>query len=322
LKKNNKVAVVAIGGNALLDIEGKSSYSSQMIRTLKFCKELVKVIKSGYKVVLTHGNGPQVGNLLIQQKTASKYPYMVPSMPLDICVAMTQGQIGYMIEQNLRNVLNENSIDNSIAVVLTQVVVNKNDPAFGEPTKFIGPFFENEKDQFLINQMDWKIKKDSNRGYRRVVPSPKPIDIVEKYEIAELIERGYIVIACGGGGIPVIRGRNGELRGVEAVIDKDLAAEKLATLIGADILVLISSVPQVSLNFDTLMQKNIGRMTKQEAKRYLEEGHFPPGSMGPKVEAAIKFLEDGGKSAIITSAQLAHRALSKRDSGTEIVPYS
>ena len=314
-----KVAVFAFGGNALIDIEGQSSYSTQVAKTVKICRELVKVIKSGYKVVLTHGNGPQVGNLLIQQESAID---MVPSMPLEVCGAMTQGQIGYMLAQNIRNLLYKNVVDRPVVAVITQVVVDKTDLAFGDPTKFVGPFYDKNKAQKLMREKGWKIKKDSNRGYRREVPSPKPIDIVEKYEIAEMIKRNFIVIACGGGGIPVIREMNGDLRGVEAVIDKDLAAEKLATLIGAEELVSITPVEQVSLNFGKPDQKNIKRMTKAEARRYLEEGHFPPGSMGPKVEAAIKFLEDGGKRAIITSAQQAYRALRRRDGGTEIIPHS
>jgi len=312
-----KAAILAFGGNALSGTDGKGTYAEQVVKTTKMCEELVKVLESGYKVVLTHGNGPQVGNLLIQQESATQ---MVPSMPLYVCGAMTQGQIGYMLGQTLRNFLYRNLINKPVAAVVTQVVVDEDDSAFSNPTKFVGPFFNKETAEALMRQRGWQMKEDSNRGYRRVVPSPMPIDIVEKDEIAEMIKRDFIVIACGGGGIPVIRDRNGELRGVEAVIDKDLAAQKLATLIGAEALVIITPVEQVALNFGTPKQKNIKRMTMEEARRYLAEGHFPPGSMGPKVEAAIKFLEEGGRRAIITSAQTAHRAL-RGDGGTEIVPY-
>ncbi len=313
-----KAAVIAFGGNALMGKDGKSNHTDQVMKTVKICEELVKVIESGYRVVITHGNGPQVGNLLIQQESATE---MVPSMPLDVCGAMTQGQIGYMLEQTLRKFLYKNLINKPVAAVITQVVVDRDDPAFNNPTKFVGPFFDKEMAEVLMRQRGWQMKEDSNRGYRRVVPSPKPVDIVEKDEIAEMIRRDFIVIACGGGGVPVIRDGNGELRGIEAVIDKDLAAEKLATFVGAEVLVIIAPVGQVALNFGTPKQKNIKRMSVEEAKRYFAEGHFPPGSMGPKVEAAIKFLEEGGRRAIITSAQTAHRAL-RGEGGTEIVRYS
>jgi carbamate kinase len=313
-----KVAVIAFGGNALMGSDGKSSYENQLMKTVEMCDGLVKVIELGYKVVITHGNGPQVGNLLIQQESATE---MVPAMPLDLCGAMTQGQIGYMVQQTLRNYLYKNVINKSVTAVVTQVIVDKDDPAFRNPTKFVGPFFNEETAEALTRKRGWKMKEDSNRGYRRVVPSPKPIDIVEKDEIAEMIRRDFIVIACGGGGIPVTRDQNGDLHGVEAVVDKDLAAEKLAILIGAEALVIMSPVEQVALNFGTPKQKNIKRMTMEEARRYLEEGHFPPGSMGPKIEAAIKFLEEGGRRSIITSAHIVHMAL-RRDGGTEIVPYS
>ena len=313
-----KVAVVAFGGNALVRSDGKSDFATQVMKTVEMCEEMVRLIEYGYKVVLTHGNGPQVGNLLIQQESSMD---IIPAMPLDVCDAMTQGQIGYMLEQNLRNFLYKNMINKYVAAVVSQVVVDENDPAFHNPTKFVGPFYNKETADTLFQERGWRMKQDSNRGYRRVVPSPKPLDIVEKDEIMEMIKRDFVVIACGGGGIPVIRNLNGELRGVEAVIDKDLAAEKLATLIGAEVLILITPVEQVALNFGTPKQKNISRMTMEEAKRYLEEGHFPPGSMGPKVEAAIKFLEEGGKRSIITSAQAAHKAI-RSQGGTEIIPYS
>ena len=310
-----KLAVLAFGGNAFTNDNGHDSYEDQISRTRKMCSELVKLVKLGYRIIVTHGNGPQVGNLMIQQESA---PEIVPPMPLEVCDAMTQGQIGYMIVQTLRNHLKKNNIDKPVAAILTQVVVDQRDEAFKNPTKFIGPFFNKKTADLLISERNWKMKKDSNRGYRRVVPSPKPVDIVEIEEIAEMVKKDFIVVACGGGGIPVIRKKNGELKGVGAVIDKDLVSEKLATLTSAKTLIMITPVDQVSLYFGTPKQKNIKKMTVDEAKTYLEEGHFPPGSMGPKINAAIKFLEEGGERVLITSAKSTIRAL-ERKGGTEIV---
>ncbi|MGI9533453.1 MAG: carbamate kinase [Thermodesulfobacteriota bacterium] len=310
-----KLAVLAIGGNAFTNENGNDSYDDQLSRTKKMCTELVKLVKQGYRIIVTHGNGPQIGNLLIQQESA---PELVPPMPIEVCDAMTQGQIGYMIVQTLRNHLKKNNIDKHVAAILTQVVVDQRDEAFRNPTKFIGPFFNKKTADLLINERKWEMKKDSNRGFRRVVPSPKPVDIVEKKEITEMIKKDFIVVAGGGGGIPVIRKKNGELKGVGAVIDKDLVSQKLATLTKAKTLIIVTPVDQVALHFGTPRQKNIKKMTVDEAKRYLEEGHFPPGSMGPKMQAAIKFLEEGGDRVLITSVKSTIRAL-ERKSGTEIV---
>ena len=310
-----KLAVLAFGGNAFTEENGKDSYADQLSRTKKMCNEMVKLVKLGYRIIVTHGNGPQIGNLLIQQESG---PEIVPPMPIDVCDAMTQGQIGYMIVQTLRNHLKKNNIEKKVAAVVTQVVVDQRDKAFKNPSKFIGPFFNKKTADLLMSERKWKMKKDSNRGYRRVVPSPKPIDIVEKREIAEMVKKDFIVVACGGGGIPVVRKKNGELKGVGAVIDKDLVSEKLATLTSAKTLIIVTPVDQVSLHFGTPKQKNIKQMTVNEAKKYLKEGHFPPGSMGPKMEAAIKFLEQGGDRVLITSAKSTIKAL-ERKGGTEIV---
>ena len=310
-----KLAVLAFGGNAFTGNNGYDSYEDQLQRTKNMCKEMVKLVKLNYKIIVTHGNGPQIGNLLIQQESASE---IVPAMPIDVCGAMTQGQIGYMIVQTLRNYLIKNNIERPIASIVTQVVVDEKDDAFKNPTKFIGPYFNKKTADLLAFERKWKMRKDSNRGYRRIVPSPKPVDIIEKKEIAEMLKRNFIVVACGGGGIPVIRKKNGELRGVGAVIDKDLVSEKLATLTKAKTLIIVSPVEQVALNFGTSKQKNITKMTVKEAKGYLEEGHFPPGSMGPKIQAAIKFLEEGGERVLITSAKSTVKAL-KNKGGTEII---
>ena len=310
-----KLTVVAFGGNAFSDYKGHGTHQDQLAFAKKISGELVKLVKSGYRIVVTHGNGPQVGNLLIQQEYAS---CAAAPMPVDVCGAMTQGHLGYLIVQTLRNHLRKNNIDKPVAAIITQVVVDEHDEAFTNPSKFIGPFFDKKTADALAREKDWKIKKDSDRGYRRVVPSPKPVDIVEKKEIVDMLERGFIVVACGGGGVPVILGETGELRGVNGVIDKDLVSEKLATLIGAETLVIITPVDRISLFFGTPRQKDIKKMTMDEAEKYLEEGHFPPGSMGPKIEAAIRFLRKGGKRVVITSAKSATKALEGKK-GTEIV---
>lgn len=295
-----KVAVVAFGGNALMGHEGKSSYVDQMRRTDTICRKLLSLFDLGYRIVITHGNGPQVGNILMQQECLMD---SLPPMPLDACNAMTQGQIGYMIEQRLRNIFAERKIKKSVVVFVTQVVVSENDPAFKNPTKFIGPFFKKADIERLEKKEGWQMKEDSGRGYRRIVPSPRPVDIVEKDEIADMANRDLVVVACGGGGIPVLRDRKGNLKGVAAVIDKDYAAERLASLIGADSLILITPVDKASIFYGTPKQKDLGRISVVEAKRYYDEGHFPPGSMGPKIDAAIKFISSGGNRTIITSIE-------------------
>lgn len=295
-----KVAVVAFGGNALMGHEGKSTYADQMRRTDTICRKLLGLFELGYRIVITHGNGPQVGNILMQQECLID---SLPPMPLDACNAMTQGQIGYMIEQRLRNIFEEKKIKKSVIVLVTQVVVSENDPAFKNPTKFIGPFFRQEETERLEGEKGWDMKEDSGRGYRRVVPSPRPIDIVEKDEISDMANRDLVVVACGGGGIPVLRDKKGKLKGVAAVIDKDYAAERLASLIGADSLILITPVDKVSIFYGTSKQKDLGRISLEELKGYYDEGHFPPGSMGPKIEAAMKFVSAGGSRTIITSIE-------------------
>ena len=295
-----KVAVVAFGGNALMGHEGKSNYADQTRRTDTICRKLLGLFELGYRIVITHGNGPQVGNILMQQECLID---SLPPMPLDVCNAMTQGQIGYMIEQRLRNIFEEKKINKSVIVLVTQVVVSENDPAFKNPTKFIGPFFREEETERLEKEKGWDMKEDSGRGYRRIVPSPRPIDIVEKDEISDMANRDLVVVACGGGGIPVLRDKKGKLKGVAAVIDKDYAAERLASLIGADSLILITPVDKVSIFYGTSKQKDLGRISLDELKGYYDEGHFPPGSMGPKIEAAMKFISEGGNRTIITSIE-------------------
>lgn len=310
-----KLAVVAFGGNAFSGGENSGAHRDQSAFAEHISGELVKLVESGYGIVITHGNGPQVGNLMLQQEHAAR---AVPPMPTDVCGAMTQGQLGYLIVQALRNRLRKSNLDRPVAAIVTQVLVDENDEAFSNPTKFVGPFFDKETADSLARAKNWKVEKDSDRGYRRVVPSPRPVDIVEKEEITDMVRRGFIVVACGGGGVPVVRGKNGELRGVSGVIDKDLVSERLATLLGAETLAIITQVDRISLFFGTPKQVDLGKITIDEAERYLGDGHFPPGSMGPKIEAAIRFLRKGGRRAVITSANSAVKALEGKK-GTEIV---
>ncbi|TDI90889.1 MAG: carbamate kinase [Candidatus Dadabacteria bacterium] len=314
-KEKVKTAVVAFGGNALMGEDGNSTYAEQIIKTDIMCNKLLFLFDMGYRILITHGNGPQVGNFLMQQECLAEN---VPPMPLEACNAMTQGQIGYMIGHRLRNTFTRNNIKKPIIVFITQVVVSKDDPAFNNPTKFIGPFFNKEQSDKLSREEGWLMKEDSGRGYRRIVASPRPIDIIEKEEIAEMAHKDFVVIACGGGGIPVIRDEKGCLKGVPAVIDKDFAAEKIGNFIGAELLLLITPVDRVAINFGTPEQKNLSKITLEEAERYFSEGHFAPGSMGPKIEAAIQFLRSGGKKAIITSLDCIESAI-KGEAGTEII---
>jgi len=314
----HKAAVVAFGGNALMGEDGNSSYAEQMQKTDLMCNKLLSLFDMGYKILITHGNGPQVGNFLMQQESSAEN---IPPMPLDACNAMTQGQIGYMIEQKLRNIFAKNNINKPIIVFITQVVVDQDDPAFNNPTKFIGPFFDKENSEKLSRDEGWLMREDSGRGFRRIVASPKPVDIIEKEEIADMAEKDFVVIACGGGGIPVIRDKDGCLNGVPAVIDKDFAAEMIGNYIGAELLLLITPVDRVAINFGTPEQKSLSKITLEEAEQYFNEGHFPPGSMGPKMQAAIQFLHAGGKKAIITSLDCIESAI-KGEAGTEIIRHN
>jgi carbamate kinase len=289
------------------------------------CEEVLPLIQAGHRVVIIHGNGPQVGSLSLQAEAGKALG--VPDQPFDVLGAMTQGQIGYLIQQTLGNMLRAGnaqtrddlgSVPRSVVSIVTQVVVDAADPAFQHPTKPIGPFYDRELAQSLAAEKGWTVVQDADRGWRRVVPSPRPIEVVEAAAIEAFVAAGSIVVAGGGGGIPVIRLPNGELRGVEAVIDKDLAAEKLAALVGADTLLLITSVPRIALDYGTPNQRYLDLITLDETRRYLAEGHFPAGSMGPKVAAAIRFIEEGGTEAIVTAPEVLAAALRGTD-GTRIV---
>lgn len=308
-KSSGKIIVIALGGNAIKQFDEKGTFEEQIHNVNETCKHIVEIIKRGYKVVITHGNGPQVGNLLIQQEEAKD---LIPPQPLDVVGAMTQGQIGYMLQQALRNNLVKARIDIPVVTVLTQVVVDPHDPNFRNPSKPVGPFYTKEEAEELSRSKGYIIRMVNpivQKGYRRVVPSPEPLSVIEKEVIKSLVKEGIIVIACGGGGIPVICTDNNSLQGVEAVIDKDLASEKLAESIGADIFLILTDVEKVKLNYGKPNQKDIDKMTVDEAKGYLAQGHFLEGSMKPKIIACIRFIEIGGKKAIISSLDKAVDAL-------------
>jgi len=310
-----KVTVIALGGNAILKPGQRGTFDEQMANVKTTCEQLAQMVESGrYKIVITHGNGPQVGNILLQNETSKE---VAAPMPLYVCGAQSQGLIGYMMQQTLHNLLTQKGKGSiPIATVVTQVVVDRNDQAFKNPTKPVGPFYDEKQAKILEQEKGYHIREDAGRGWRRVVPSPDPIEIFEKEVIRQLVEARSIVIASGGGGIPVVK-EDGGLFGVDAVIDKDLAGERLAVDVEAKIFLILTDVEQVKLNYKTPQEKGLTHITLEEAKRYHAERHFAKGSMEPKVRAAIRFIEAGGERAIITSLDRAMDALEGR-AGTTI----
>ena len=310
-----RIAVVALGGNALLRGDESGSIGEQAINTYNTCKFITKLLSRFDSLVITHGNGPQVGNILLRNEAGFK-DYNIPKMPLDICVADSQGGIGYLTERQLRNVILEEKLNREVLTLVTQVLVDRNDPAFENPTKPVGPFYtETEVKKLQGIHSAWKFKEDpKKRGWRRVVPSPKPIEIMGEHIIEELAGRGVLVIAAGGGGIPVIKDENGVLDGVEAVIDKDLASSLLGTRIHAHELFILTDIKQVAINFKKPGERFLGKMTADEALEYYNQGEFEAGSMGPKVMAAIRFVQNGGERTTITDAT----SLENFDGGTQI----
>jgi carbamate kinase len=309
-----KTAVVALGGNAISREFEEGNISQQFENTRRSLLSVIQYIRQGYRVVITHGNGPQVGNALVRVEETR---HLVPPLPLGIIVADLEGGMGYMIEQCLQNKLTDRELVRPVVTVLTQVLVDKNDPSILNPTKFVGPFFKKDQVKELETKRRWIVKEDPGRGFRRVVPSPIPKEIIEKNIIKLLVDQDIIVIAAGGGGIPVYREESGWLEGVDGVIDKDLASAVLARDINAQELLILTGVERVSLNFKKANQQYLSHLNVEEAKKYLEEGQFPKGSMGPKIQAAINFLEEGGKKVIITSIENAVDALIN-NSGTVI----
>ncbi|WP_315118195.1 carbamate kinase [uncultured Clostridium sp.] len=292
-----KRIVVALGGNAILSDDPSEKAQRRAIKST--CEKLIKLTSEGNELIISHGNGPQVGNLLLQQEAANNEKN--PAMPLDTCVAMTQGSIGYWMQNEMSNALYEKGIKRQVVSIITQVYVDEKDEAFKNPTKPIGPFLTKEEGEIASKKDSCIYKEDSGRGYRKVVPSPKPIGIVEYESIIKLIENGNIIISCGGGGVPVVLDKNG-YTGVEAVIDKDLASEKLAELVDADELIILTGVDNVYINYNKENEEKLTKITVSKLKEYIEEGQFPKGSMLPKIEAAIAFVESSKSGvAIITS---------------------
>lgn len=316
MSASKKVAVVAVGGNSLIKDKDHRTVADQFAAASESMKHIAGMIEAGWDVIITHGNGPQVGFIL---RRAELSAHELHTVPLDSCGADTQGAIGYMFQKALYNEFKERGMVKQAATVVTQVLVDRNDPAFEDPSKPIGSFME-ENDAKERSEADgWVVVEDAGRGWRRVVPSPLPVKIMEQEAIQSLIQSGFVVIAVGGGGIPVIEDEAGELIGVEAVIDKDFASGLLAANIQADLLLITTAVEKVALNFNQPDQQWLDKMTLAEAREYHAQGHFGKGSMGPKIQAIITFLESGGKEALITDPANIEQALQGK-TGTRITP--
>ncbi len=306
----NKSIVVALGGNAISREFEEGNIAQQFENTRRSLIGVIELLKEGYNLVISHGNGPQVGNALIRVEESRQ---LVPPLPLGVVVADLEGGMGYMIQQCLHNIMHDLDVPRQVVTLLTQVLVDPNDPSLQNPTKFVGPFFKQEQVAELEKERGWTMKEDKGRGFRRVVSSPKPIGIFEKEIIKQLVNQGVVVIAAGGGGIPVYEDSRGWLEGVDAVIDKDLASAVLGKEINAEKFIILTSVDKVSIGFGTENQKDLSSLTVSEAKKYLADGEFPAGSMGPKIQAAINFLEQGGKEVLITSIDKASLAVKGKE---------
>jgi len=311
-----KIAVVAVGGNSLILDSKHQTVQDQYRAACETMKHIAEMIAKGWEVVITHGNGPQVGFILARSEYSRG---ILHEVPLDSCGADTQGGIGYNFQMALDNEFKRRGINKPVATVVTQVLVDKDDPSFKKPTKPIGQFYSEEEARMRQQKDGWDIMEDAGRGWRRVVASPDPKEIIELAAIKALVDAGIVTIAVGGGGIPVIRDEQGNLKGAAAVIDKDLASSLLARLLKADLLLISTAVEKVYLNFGKPDQKPLDKMTLAEAKKYMEEGHFKPGSMLPKIKAIVRFLENGGKQALITDPQHIPQALDGK-TGTWILP--
>src|SRR3989449_6489226 len=307
--------LVSLGGNAILKHGQKGTAEEQAVNVQNTAKHLATLLRRGERIAITHGNGPQVGNILLQNEIANE---TLPPMPLDVCGAESQGMIGYMLQRALRSELESGESNVPVATIVSQTLVDAEDPAFKNPTKPVGPFYTATEARQLRESKGWHIISDSGRGYRRVVPSPTPLDILEKETIIRLFETGTVVISVGGGGVPVIREKNGQLRGVEAVLDKDRTAALLAKILGVETLLILTDVEKVFINYGKPDQRALNAMTLQQCRKYLAEAQFPAGSMGPKVESAVSFLSgSSGRSVVIASLEKAEEAL-KGIAGTTI----
>ncbi|MEN8150138.1 MAG: carbamate kinase [Planctomycetota bacterium] len=311
----DRIAVVAFGGNALI-LKGEPGHEQDQIRHAEaLADSLLKFLERGYRLLLVHGNGPQVGNALIRVEESSP---KVPGLALDSCVAQTEGSIGYFLELAIRNACERENFPAEVASVLTTVLVDADDPRIKSPSKPVGPFYTRYRADYLVRMFDWDLVDDAGRGYRRVVASPKPVRVMNDTLVKTLLTQAHVVVAGGGGGIPVTR-KDGKLIGVEAVIDKDYTAALLAKAVDADLFMILTAVDHVSLDFGKPAEKRIGTATVSEAERWLGEGQFPPGSMGPKIDASIDFAREQGGTVLITSVDALPDALEER-AGTRIVP--
>ena len=309
-KQVQKLAVVAFGGNALLRPEDHGTQEEQIARAKQAARWLADIVRHGYKLIVVHGNGPQVGNILVQAEEAST---KIPPQSLDVCVAQTEGSIGFVLQQAIRNRLESIGAGGEVATILTEVEVDANDPAFKRPTKPIGPFFTRYRAEALERDHGWTMREDAGRGWRHVVPSPRPLRILNIKTVTRMLESAAVVIAAGGGGIPVVRGRDNQWRGIEAVIDKDFASALLASELNADLFLILTGVPKVALDFGKPTQRYIDRMTIAEAEKHLADGQFPAGSMGPKIESAIQFARATKKQVLITDIDVLREALEGRE---------
>jgi len=310
----SNLVLVAVGGNALIRAGQKGTAQEQFENAVETAAAVVRLIKAGYRVVLTHGNGPQVGAMLTRSEYAAAHSYR---MPLDVCVAATQGEIGYVLQYAMWQMLQQAGLRTPVVSLVTQVLVDKQDPAFSRPTKPIGPFYTRDVAERYRDLFEWTIVEDSSRGYRRVVPSPEPMEIIELEAIRACVERGLVVIAGGGGGVPVFNDHDLS-KGVEAVIDKDHTSAILASQLGADVFAIATDMEYVCLDYRKPTQRPLKQLTTAEARGYLADGQFPSGSMGPKVSAAIVYIERGGRQAVITDHQHLVDAVSGQG-GTRII---
>jgi len=314
----HKRLVIALGGNAIIPVGEEGTFAQQMAITSETMKKVASLAADGHQIVMTHGNGPVVGNIVLRND-AGMALHGIPAMPMFVCGADSQGGLGFMLQQALQNALHDLRLKIPVAAVVTQVLVERHDPAFDRPTKPIGPFYEEADAKQLRRENGWTVVMDAGRGYRRVVPSPQPVEVIEWAAIKALVDAGVLVIATGGGGVPVTRDEAGHLCGCDAVIDKDRASDLLARLIGADILVIITQVARVCLRFGTDQEESLAVLPASQAEELLASGEFPEGSMGPKIEAALSFLGAGGQEVIITSPEHLLDAVAGKH-GTRIVP--
>jgi carbamate kinase len=314
-RAKRKLAIVAFGGNAMLRPEDRGTQEEQIARAKQAARWLAEIVRHGYHLIVVHGNGPQVGNILIQAEEAST---KIPPQSLDVAVSQTEGSMGFMLQQAIRNRLESIGLAGDVVTVLTEVEVDANDPAFKRPTKPIGPFFTRYRAEALERDLGWTMREDAGRGWRHVVPSPKPLHILNIRTVEKILDVAKVIIAAGGGGIPVVRGRDGQWRGIEAVIDKDFASALLAAELDADVYIVLTGVSKVAIDYGKPSQQLIDRMTVAEAEAYLADGQFPAGSMGPKIEAAVQFVRRSGKQVLITDVEHLRDALEGQD-GTVIV---